>query len=217
MPAAAAIANVDITTNNFEAEFGRAVGTVVNVTLKSGTNSFHGSVFQNMENNGVNARNYFAAGPNGRLVYNYTGASIGGPILKDKLFFFGDFLRVSDHEETSYVTNVPFYNVQGGNLNLSGYSGQVYDTQHRRRCRLPGRPHAGKLRPGSHRFCGQYHSALQPGNQPGGYHSVRANRCSCPQSQDQPGRCQVRCGNDHQQLLCEPSLSQGCMELRRNL
>ena len=105
---AAALANVDITTNNFEAEFGRAVGTVVNLTLKSGTNSFHGSVFQNMENNGVNARNFFATGPNGRLVYNYTGASVGGPILKDKLFFFGDFLRVSDHEETTFNTNIPF-------------------------------------------------------------------------------------------------------------
>jgi Carboxypeptidase regulatory-like domain len=127
VPPAAALANVDITTNNFEAEFGRAVGTVVNLTLKSGTNSFHGSVFQNMENNGVNARNYFATGPNGRLVYNYTGASIGGPILKDKLFFFGDFLRVSDHEETTFNANIPFYNVQGNNLNLSGYSGQVFD------------------------------------------------------------------------------------------
>src|ERR1700761_8968506 len=127
VPPAAAIANMDITTNNFEAEFGRAVGTVVNITLKSGTNSFHGSVFQNMENNGVNARNYFATGPNGRLVYNYTGASIGGPILHDKLFFFGDFLRVSDHEETSFTTNIPWYNVQGNNLNLSAYSGQIYD------------------------------------------------------------------------------------------
>jgi hypothetical protein len=82
VPPAAAIQNVDITTNNFEAEFGRAVGTVVNVTLKSGSNSFHGSAFQNMENNGVNARNYFATGPNGRLVYNYTGGSLGGPIRK---------------------------------------------------------------------------------------------------------------------------------------
>ncbi len=127
VPPAAAIANVDITTNNFEAEFGRAVGTVVNVTIKSGTNQFHGSVFQNMENNGVNARNYFATGPNGRLVYNYTGASIGGPILKDKLFFFGDFLRVSDHESSTVNANIPFYNVVGGNLSLAGYSGQVYD------------------------------------------------------------------------------------------
>jgi hypothetical protein len=127
VPPAAAIQNVDITTNNFEAEFGRAVGTVVNVTLKSGTNSFHGSAFQNMENNGVNARNYFAAGPNGRLVYNYTGGSLGGPILKNKLFFFGDFLRTSDHESATTIATIPFYNVTNGNLDLSEYSGQVYD------------------------------------------------------------------------------------------
>ena len=128
VPPAAAIANVDITTNNFEAEFGRAVGTVVNVTLKSGTNKFHGSAFQNMENNGVNARNFFARGPNGRLVYNYTGGTIGGPIFKDKLFFFGDFLRVSDHESSTINANIPFYNVSGGVLNLGGnYKGQVYD------------------------------------------------------------------------------------------
>jgi hypothetical protein len=127
VPPAAAIASVDITTNNFEAEFGRAIGTVVNVTLKSGTNQFHGSVFQNMENNGVNARNFFATGPNGRLVYNYTGASIGGPILKDKLFIFGDFLRTSDHESSTTITTVPFYNVVGTNLSLAEYTGQVYD------------------------------------------------------------------------------------------
>ncbi len=127
VPSAAAIQNVEITTNNFEAEFGRAVGAVVNVTLKSGTNQFHGSVFQNMENNGVNARNYFATGPNGRLVYNYTGGSLGGPIVKDKLFLFGDFLRVSDHEASTVNTNIPFYNVTNGSLNLGEYTGQVYD------------------------------------------------------------------------------------------
>jgi hypothetical protein len=127
VPPAAAIGNVDITTNNFEAEFGRAVGTVVNVTLKSGTNQIHGSVFQNMENNGVNARNYFAQGPNGRLVYNYTGGSLGGPILKDNLFIFGDFLRTSDHESATTNATIPFYNVTNGNINLSEYSGQVYD------------------------------------------------------------------------------------------
>ena len=131
VPPAAAIQSVDITTNNFEAEFGRAVGTVVNVTLKSGTNQFHGSVFQNMENNAVNARNYFASGPNGRLVYNYTGGSIGGPILKNRLFIFGDFLRTSDHEAAATYESIPYYNVVGTGssavLNLSGYSGQVYD------------------------------------------------------------------------------------------
>jgi hypothetical protein len=144
VPPAASIQNVDITTNNFEAEFGRAIGTIVNVTLKSGTNQFHGSVFQNMENNGVNARPFFtailpsgSAAPNGRLVYNYTGASIGGPVVKNKLFFFGDFLRVSDHEEAATTTTIPYYNVvpngtngcttAGGCIDLSAYKGQVYD------------------------------------------------------------------------------------------
>jgi hypothetical protein len=131
VPPAAAIENVDITTNNFEAEFGRAIGTVVNVTLKSGSNNIHGSVFQNMENNGVNARNYFASGPNGRLVYNYTGGSIGGPILKNKLFIFADYLRTSDHESSTTNATIPFYNVVSNNninyLSLAEYSGQVYD------------------------------------------------------------------------------------------
>jgi len=127
VPPAAAIANVDITTNNFEAEFGRAVGTVVNVTLKSGTNSFHGSIFQNMENNGVNARSFFQKSPNGRLVYNYTGGSLGAPILKNRLFIFGDFLRVSDHEEANNLATIPFYNVANNTLNLSEYKGQAYD------------------------------------------------------------------------------------------
>ena len=198
---AAAIANVDITTNNFEAEFGRAVGTVVNLTLKSGTNSFHGSVFQNMENNGVNARNFFATGPNGRLVYNYTGASVGGPILKDKLFFFGDFLRVSDHEETTFNTNVPFYNVQGGNLNLSGYSGQVYDPNTGDVRGLPGWTHAGKLRPGTHAFCRQHHSALEPRSQPDSRHGIPATGCACSQPQDEPGLRQVHRRNHDEQLL----------------
>jgi hypothetical protein len=127
VPPANAIQNVDITTNNFEAELGRAVGTVVNITLKSGTNHWHGNVFQNMENNGVNARPYFQPGRNGRLVYNYTGGSAGGPILKDKLFIFGDVLRVSDHELQNSTDTIPFYNVTNGNLDLSNYPGHVYD------------------------------------------------------------------------------------------
>jgi hypothetical protein len=127
VPPANAIQSVDIVSNNFEAEFGRAIGTVVNVTLKSGTNHIHGNFFQQMENNGVNARNFFAAGPNGRLVYNYTGGSLSGPIIKDKLFIFGDVVRESDHESSSTTVTIPYYNVVGNNISLAGYSGQVYD------------------------------------------------------------------------------------------
>ncbi len=65
IPPADAIQSVDITTNNFDAELGRAIGAVTNVVLKSGTNKFHGSAFEYIQNNAVNARSYFRteAGP----------------------------------------------------------------------------------------------------------------------------------------------------------
>src|SRR5665213_4388769 len=59
IPPAEAIQSVDISTNNFEAELGRATGAVTNVILKSGTNSFHGSAFEFIQNNAVDARSYF--------------------------------------------------------------------------------------------------------------------------------------------------------------
>jgi hypothetical protein len=106
IPPAEAIGSVDISTNNFEAELGRATGAVTNVTLKSGTNSLHGSAFEFIQNNDVNARSYFG-GPLGHLSYNYFGGAVGGPIKKDKLFFFGDYLRTSDHESVSSTFTIP--------------------------------------------------------------------------------------------------------------
>ncbi len=134
IPPAEAIQTVDISTNNFEAELGRAIGAVTNVTLKSGSNAFHGSAFEFIQNNAVNARSYFG-GPLGHLSYNYFGGSIGGPVIKDKLFFFGDYLRTSDHENIANTFTLPppaYYtpNAQGF-IDLSGpltsSSGQVYD------------------------------------------------------------------------------------------
>ena len=141
IPPAEAIQSVDISTNNYDAELGRATGAVTNVTLKSGTNAFHGSAFEYIQNSAVNARSYFA-GPLGHLSYNYYGGSIGGPVIKDKLFFFGDYLRTSDHEQTSGTYTIPdprYYtpNSAGfidlsaaltGTPNANGYqSGQVFD------------------------------------------------------------------------------------------
>ena len=141
IPPADAIQAVDISTNNFEAELGRAMGAVTNVTLKSGTNAFHGSAFEYIQNNAVNARTYFG-GPLGHLSYNYFGGSIGGPILKDKLFFFGDYFHSSDHESVSSTFTIPdsrYFtpNPQGfidlsaaltGAANTSGFrTGQVFD------------------------------------------------------------------------------------------
>jgi hypothetical protein len=126
IPPADAIQSVDITTNNFDAELGRAIGAVTNVVLKSGTNKFHGSAFEYIQNNAVNARSYFG-GPLGHLSYNNYGGSIGGPIFKDKLFFFGDYQGSSDHESVSGTFTIPdsrYYtpNAQG-NIDLSSMLG----------------------------------------------------------------------------------------------
>ena len=122
IPPAEAIASVDISTNNFEAELGRAIGAVTNVTLKSGTNKFHGSAYEFLQNSYVNSRSYFS-GPLGHLAYNYFGGSAGGPIFKDKLFFFGDYLHTTDHENISNTFTVPdarYYTANGsGFVDLS--------------------------------------------------------------------------------------------------
>jgi len=126
IPPADAIQSVDITTNNFDAELGRAIGAVTNVVLKSGTNKFHGSAFEYIQNNAVNARSYFGP-PLGHLSYNNYGGSIGGPIFKDKLFFFGDYQGSSDHETVGGTFTIPdprYYtpNAQG-NIDLSSMLG----------------------------------------------------------------------------------------------
>ncbi|MBB5339404.1 TonB-dependent receptor [Tunturiibacter gelidoferens] len=128
IPPAESIQTVDISTNNFEAELGRATGAVTNVILKSGSNAFHGSAFEFIQNSAVNARSYFG-GPLGHLSYNYYGGSIGGPIIKDKLFFFADYLGTSDHERVSSTLTIPdsrYYtpNAQG-NIDLSAALGAV--------------------------------------------------------------------------------------------
>lgn len=142
IPPAEAIQTVDVSTNNYEPELGRSVGAITNVTLKSGTNAFHGSAFEYIQNNAVNARSYFS-GPLGHLSYNYFGGAIGGPIVRNKLFFFGDYLRTTDSEKVSSTFTVPdarWYTNAGvtpgctdptGCVDLSGAlvgtTGQIYD------------------------------------------------------------------------------------------
>ncbi len=82
-----------IEADNVPAEFGRFNGGVVNVTTRSGTTTFHGSLFEYLRNEDLNARNYFARPPAKKPEYrrNLYGGTIGGPILHDRLFFFGDY------------------------------------------------------------------------------------------------------------------------------
>ena len=94
---AAIIPNLDsisefrIITNNFNAEYGNFSGGQINVVTKSGTNGFHGDVFDFLRNTDFDAANFFAGGVRGDFKQNQFGGTIGGPIKKDKVFFFGDY------------------------------------------------------------------------------------------------------------------------------
>jgi hypothetical protein len=118
VPPLEAIQTVDVSTSNFDAELGRASGAVTNVILKSGTNDYHGSAYEFVRNNDFNARNFFDKSV-GHLAYNYFGGNIGGPIKKNKLFFFADYLMVKDHEANANTVTVPSLALLSGNLNVA--------------------------------------------------------------------------------------------------
>jgi len=85
-----AIQEFSVQKTNFSAEYGNAMGAVVNVVTRSGTNQFHGSAFEFVRNAVFNARNFFAARRDS-LKRNQFGATLGGPIRRDKLFFFASY------------------------------------------------------------------------------------------------------------------------------
>ncbi|MBN9615061.1 MAG: TonB-dependent receptor [Acidobacteriales bacterium 59-55] len=82
------IQEVKIATSNFSAEYGRNSGPAFNIVTKSGTNQFHGTVFEFVRNNIFDARPFFSSSKT-HLVFNDFGYGVGGPIIKDRLFFFG--------------------------------------------------------------------------------------------------------------------------------
>ena len=84
------IEQLEVKTGTFSAETGRATGGLVNVITKSGTNAYHGSLYEYFRNDKLDARNFFAAAKS-PLRQNQFGGTVGGPIVKEKLFFFGGY------------------------------------------------------------------------------------------------------------------------------
>lgn len=106
LPNPDAVQEFNFETNNYSAKFAGRGGGVVNVVTKSGTNAFHGSLFEYMRNSGLNARNYFASGDDGLKRHQY-GLSFGGPIRKDRTFFMfawqGMKQQISPTNNTAFV------------------------------------------------------------------------------------------------------------------
>ena len=93
-PSIDAIQEVHVQTNLYTAEVGRTAGAAIDIITKSGTNNFHGSIYEFLRNDKFDARSYFDTPTIGRkpeLRQNQFGGSVGGPIKKDKTFFFGDY------------------------------------------------------------------------------------------------------------------------------
>ena len=88
-----ALAEFKVETNNYSAEFGRASGAVINATIKSGTNQFHGELWEFIRNTKLNAQGFFKPVGGGSLPFNQNqfGAAAGGPIIKNKMFIFADY------------------------------------------------------------------------------------------------------------------------------
>jgi hypothetical protein len=108
-PPVDAIREFEVLTSAYDASFGRSAGAQVNIVLKSGTNGFHGTAYEFLRNQVFDARNYFATAdqPAPRYQRNQFGFSVGGPIAKDRTFFFGDYEGARVREGITRLANVP--------------------------------------------------------------------------------------------------------------
>ncbi|MBZ5574141.1 MAG: carboxypeptidase regulatory-like domain-containing protein [Acidobacteriia bacterium] len=102
-PSQEAVQEFRVINSSYSSEFGRAVGGIVNIITKSGTNDLHGSVYEYFRNDAMDAKNPLAGQGFNKLRQNQFGVTLGGPIVKDKTFFFGNY-EGQRHSES------PFYN-----------------------------------------------------------------------------------------------------------
>src|SRR6202051_3436241 len=159
-----AVSEMKVTSQNYDAEFSKAVAGLVTAQTKSGSNDFHGSAFEYRRSDAQQARDpfsEFARDPlTGRYLapnlHNQFGGSVGGPILKDKLFFFGDYQGLREKTGTATLTTVPTALARssctsGGDCNLSEYlqggQGQIFDPTTNQTALTGRTPFAGNIIP----------------------------------------------------------------------
>jgi hypothetical protein len=135
-PSVDAIREFEMLTSTYDASFGRNPGAQVNVILNSGTNDFHGSLFEFHRNAALDARNFFApAGePKPKYLRNQFGGAVGGPLVRDRTFFFADYEGMRAREGITRITNVPTAEERIGNFSNSlfgvptnPFTGQPFD------------------------------------------------------------------------------------------
>ncbi len=113
-PSVESIQEFRVITNSPSAEYGRNMGGVLTVETKSGGNQFHGSLFEFHRNNQLNARNAFSSQASPFFVRNQFGASLGGPVVRNRAFFFGNFEKLLQRESGVANLNVPAADLRVG-------------------------------------------------------------------------------------------------------
>ena len=134
LPPVDAIQEFKVQTADFSAELGRSAGAVLNATIKSGTNSIHGAVWEFFRNDKLDAADWFEDNggiKKGKLRQNQFGASIGGPIFKNKLFYFGDYEGLRRVQGTVLSGTVPTLTEKDSNFEdlsdlITGQSGTAH-------------------------------------------------------------------------------------------
>jgi hypothetical protein len=109
-PSIEALQEFKIQTNAYSAEFGRSSGAVINATIKSGTNAIRGAAYEFLRNDVLDANNFFSnalRAPKPRRQRNQYGAAVGGPIVKNRTFWFADYEGLRDREGVPRVRQVP--------------------------------------------------------------------------------------------------------------
>ena len=135
-PSVDAIREFEMLTSTYDASFGRNPGAQVNVILNSGSNDFHGSLFEFHRNAALDARNFFAPAsePKPKYIRNQFGGALGGPIVHDRTFFFADYEGTRSREGITRITNVPTAEERAGDFSHSvfgvptnPFTGQPFD------------------------------------------------------------------------------------------
>jgi hypothetical protein len=124
-----AIQEFKVMTNSFSAEYGRATGAIVNVSLKSGTNQFHGTAFEFLRNEKLDAKNFFDLpdAPKPPFKRNQYGFSMGGPVLRNRTFFFGDYEASRIRESRTVNNTIPTQKMVGGDFSELLPATKIYD------------------------------------------------------------------------------------------
>jgi outer membrane receptor protein involved in Fe transport len=129
VPSNDSVQELKLATSNYDAEYGKVAGGLWQITTKAGTNAFHGSLFENYRTAGFNAADQFtehATGVPGNR-WNQFGGSVGGPVIKDKLFFFGDYQGMRNNLHASGNETVPIDAFRNGDFSSIAAIDPIYD------------------------------------------------------------------------------------------